>query len=239
MVSAKQGSDAKVQRTDAAVPHGALIEHRPWLMASILAAVAYYFLWNNPIAEPFLIALKGAGVGFLAIYALRRTVGLDGAILTIALALSAAADMVLEIEFEAGGALFFASHCVAVALYLRNRREELAGLDIALAVALLALMPLVAWALSGRGDIAIYSSSLGLMAASAWLSRFARFRVGLGAMLFILSDWLIFSRMGTYDLAPLPDLLIWPTYYAAQLMIATGVVQTLRAERGKGTLPRP
>ena len=62
------------------------------------------------------------------------------------------------------------------------------------------------------------------------MSRFPRYRVGLGAVLFIISDWLIFSRFGAFDLAPLPDALIWPTYYAAQFMIATGVVQTLRAE---------
>ena len=67
------------------------------------------------------------------------------------------------------------------------------------------------------------------MAAS--LSLFPQSRVGLGAMLFVLSDWLIFSRMGPVDLAPLPDLLVWPTYYVGQLLIATGVVQTLRRFR--------
>ena len=34
-----------------------------------------------------------------------------------------------------------------------------------------------------------------------------------------------------YDLAPLPDLLVWPTYYVGQFLIATGVVQTLRRFR--------
>ena len=101
----------------------ALIEHRPWLLASVIAAVAYYFLWNNPIGGVWLILLKGAGVGLLAAYAARRTPGIDGAILVLALALAAAADMALEINFEVGGGLFFASHLVAVILYLRNRRE--------------------------------------------------------------------------------------------------------------------
>ena len=66
------------------------------------------------------------------------------------------------------------------------------------------------------------------MAATAWLSRFGRYRVGTGAVLFVVSDWLIFSRMGAIDLAPLPDLLIWPLYYFGQFLIATGVVQALR-----------
>ena len=43
----------------------ALIEHRPWLFASLVAGIGYYFLWNNPIAGAWLILLKGAGVGFL------------------------------------------------------------------------------------------------------------------------------------------------------------------------------
>ena len=60
--------------------------------------------------------------------------------------------------------------------------------------------------------------------------KFPRYRVGLGAVLFVVSDWLIFSRMGPFDLGVLPDILIWPLYFAAQLMIATGVVQVLRGE---------
>ncbi|MEL7519344.1 MAG: lysoplasmalogenase family protein [Pseudomonadota bacterium] len=211
--------------------HRALIDHRPWLLASMVAGIAYYFLWNNPIAGVWLIGLKGAGVGLLATYALRRAPGLDGAILFIALALSAAADMVLEINFEVGGGLFFASHLVAVVLYVRNARPQPAASQMACAAALAIGTPVIAYLISQRLDIALYSTALGAMAAAAWMSRFPRYRVGLGAVLFIISDWLIFSRFGPLDLAPLPDILIWPTYFAAQVMIATGVVQTLRADR--------
>ncbi|MEO0418164.1 MAG: lysoplasmalogenase family protein [Pseudomonadota bacterium] len=211
--------------------HRALIDYRPWLLASMVAGIAYYFLWNNPIAGVWLIALKGASVGLLAIYALRRAPGLDGVILFIALGLSAAADMVLEISFEVGGGLFFASHLVAVILYVRNPRPQPAASQMACAGALAIGTPVIAYLISQRLDIALYSTALGAMAAAAWMSRFPRYRVGLGAVLFIVSDWLIFSRFGPLDLAPLPDILIWPTYFAAQVMIATGVVQTLRADR--------
>jgi uncharacterized membrane protein YhhN len=208
----------------------ALIEHRPWLLASLVAGIAYYFLSDNPIGDLWLIPLKGAGVSFLAIYVMRRTNGIDGAILTLALALSAAGDMALIVEFIVGGALFFASHVVAIALYLRNPRPQPVASQMACAAALAIGAPVVSYLLSERLDIALYSAALGLMAGLAWMSRFPRYRVGLGAVLFIISDWLIFTRMGPIDLAPLPDLLVWPTYYAAQIMIATGVVQTLRGE---------
>ncbi|MEM6267199.1 MAG: lysoplasmalogenase family protein, partial [Pseudomonadota bacterium] len=213
-----------------AMPRRALIDHRPWLLASITAAIAYYFLWDNPLGGLWLILLKGAAVGFLTIYAMRRGKGLDGAILTLALALSAAADMVLELNFYAGGALFFVSHVVAISLYLRNRRAPHEASWGAAALAMLLLTPLTTYLLSQSPIVAGYSVGLAGMAAAAWQSRFPRHRVAAGAILFIVSDWLLFSQLGPLDLAPLPDLLVWPLYYAAQLLIATGVVQTLRGE---------
>jgi uncharacterized membrane protein YhhN len=210
----------------------ALIEHRPWLLASVAAAVAFYFLADNPIGGLWLIGLKGAGVGLLATYALRRIgQGIDGAIFALALALAAAGDMVLELDFTAGGALFFAAHLVATVFYLRQRRGRPTPSQKLLAAALLIGTPLVSYLVSLKPELALYSAALGAMAASAWVSRFPRYRVGTGAVLFIVSDWLIFSLEGPLDLEPLPSLLIWPLYYAGQLMIATGVVQTMRGER--------
>lgn len=218
------------------MPKRALIEHRPWLLAAVIAATSFYFLRDNQtgggfvLGEFYLILLKGAGVGFLALYAALRASGRDHVILAIALALSAAGDMALELWFEVGGALFAASHLVACALYLRNRRAKTSFSQSLLALALLVGVPAVSYLLSEQVEIGIYASTLGLMAACAWMSRFPRYRVGIGAVLFVISDWLIFSRMGSFDLGDLPDLLIWPLYFAGQLMIATGVVQTLRGE---------
>jgi uncharacterized membrane protein YhhN len=213
------------------MPRRALAEHRPWLLASIVAAFAYYFVWNNPVGETWLIALKGSAVGLLAVYAMQRTIGLDGAILVIALALSAAGDMVLVLDFRAGGVLFVFAHLAALALYARNRRETTTPSQRLLALALLLAAPVISWLLTRDIAIAIYGGVIGVMVAAAWMSRFPRYRVGIGAVLFLVSDWLIFSRLGTFDLGILPDLLVWPLYYAGQLMIATGVVQTLRADR--------
>jgi uncharacterized membrane protein YhhN len=214
----------------------ALIEQRPWLLASIVAATAYFFLNDNPIGEgTWGILLKGAGVALLALYALLRVPhdrrGIDGALLVLALALAALGDMTIELYFTAGGALFAAAHCVAVALYLRNRHPRPSPVQKLTGVGLLIGTPLVSFLLSGQAQIALYAGFLGAMAAAAWMSHYPRYRVGTGAVLFVVSDWLIFSRMGAYDLAPLPDLLIWPLYYAGQMMIATGIVQCLRGEQ--------
>lgn len=214
----------------------ALIEQRPWLLASIAAATAFYFLRDNPVGEgTWGILAKGASVGLLAIYALVRVPhdrrGTDGAILVLALALAAVGDMAIELDFMTGGAFFAAAHCTSVVLYLRNRHSRPSPVQKVIGLGLLIGTPLISYGLSGLVNIAIYASFLGVMAAAAWMSHYPRYRVGTGAVLFVISDWLIFSRLGTYDFAPLPDLLIWPLYYIGQVMIATGIVQCLRGEQ--------
>lgn len=214
----------------------ALIEQRPWLLASIAAATAYYVLRDNPIGEgTWGILLKGAGVGLLALYALLRVPhdrrGVDGVLLVLALALAALGDMAIELDFLIGGAFFAAAHCVAVGLYLRNRHPRPSPSQKLIGLGLLIGTPLVSYILSGQPQIALYAAFLGAMAAAAWMSHYPRYRVGTGALLFVISDWLIFARMGSFDFAPLPDLLIWPLYYIGQVMIATGIVQCMRGEQ--------
>lgn len=214
----------------------ALIEQRPWLLASIAAAVAYYFLRDNPVGEgTWGLIAKGASVGLLALYAWLRVPadlrGRDGALLVVALALAAGGDVAIELDFVTGGAFFAAAHMVAVTLYLTNRHPRPSPTQKLTGASLLIGTPLVSYLLSGEAQIALYGAFLGAMASTAWMSHYPRYRVGTGAVLFVVSDWLIFSRMGPIDLAPLPDLLIWPLYYAGQLMIATGIVQCLRGEQ--------
>lgn len=213
------------------MPRRALIEHRPWLLASVAAAIAFYFLRDNAIGGVQLMLLKGAGVALLAVYALRRGSGPDDRLLATYLAFGALGDMLIEIETLYGGAAFFAGHIAAIAMFLRNPRGEPTGSQKGAGVALLLLTPVLCWLLSGSLQVGLYGVALGGMAAAAWLSRFPRYRVGAGAVLFVISDLLIFSEMGPVDLSPIPGLLIWPLYYLGQFMIATGVVQTLLADR--------
>lgn len=212
------------------MPKRALVEHRPWLLLSLAAAIAFYFLRDNPIGGVWLILLKGTGVAALAAYALHRGRGSDAVLIGIVMALSAIGDMAIELSLEAGGAAFFLSHLAAISLYLKHPRQHASASQKMLAVALLLGTPLMCWLLSNSWQVTLYGLALGGMASTAWMSRFPRYRVGLGAVLFVISDWLIFSELGPVDLGDIPAYAIWPIYYGGQFLIATGVVQTLRHE---------
>ena len=214
------------------MPKRALSEHRPYLLASLAAAVSYFFVMNDPIGGIWLMAWKGAGVGFLALYAAHRGKGLDGALIALVMTFGALGDVVLELSFLVGGALFAVGHLIAIALYLRNRRPATTGSQALTGIALLAATPAIAglmtYPLPNWQAATGYSFLVGAMAAAAWTSRFPRYRVGTGAVLFVVSDLLIFAREAGHIPAEVGSWLIWPLYYGGQFLIAIGVVQSIR-----------
>lgn len=211
------------------MPKRALIEKRPWLVASLIAGVSYWLAAKGHVPGLWLIAWKGAGVAFLAAYAWAHHPSRNAHLLAGAMALGAVGDMILEVNFTGGALAFFLGHLTAIALYLRNRRSALTGSQKAAAVVTLLGVPLIAWQLTYAADVTLYALSLAGMAAAAWTSNFPRYRVGTGAMLFVTSDLLIFARMGPLATSALPTLLIWPLYYFGQFLICTGVIATLKA----------
>lgn len=206
----------------------ALVERRPFLLLSVVAALAFYYLRWTAFPEFYLLPVKGAAVGMLAVYAWLRHSSPDARLLTWALGAASLGDMAMEVDREIGGMLFFLFHVLAMGVFLRHRRPDLKGSQRALAMAVLVLTPLIAWLLTQDTQVAFYALALGAMAASAWASTFPRYRVGAGAMLFVLSDLLIFAEFGPLAGSMVPQVLVWPTYYLGIFLIATGVVQTLR-----------
>lgn len=178
---------------------------------------------------------KGLGVGFLAIYALRRVHSFDGKLIAAVMAFGSLGDMLIEIDLIMGAVAFIVGHCIAITLYLRHRRESLTFSQRLFAFFLIPVTVFIAWSLpfdrSEALGLAAYSLFLSVMAAMAWTSSFSRYRVGVGAILFIISDLFIFSRMGILQDSAIPDWTVWPLYYGGQFMIATGVVRKLREEQ--------
>lgn len=215
-----------------AMSRRALADKRPLLLASILAALAFYYLRWGPWPGLYLIPIKGAAAALLAVYLWQRHSSPDARHLAWAFGAASLGDMAIEISFTAGGALFFVYQVIALSVYLRNRRPELTPSQKAAVVALLLLTPLIAWLLpaerANAASLGLYGLALGAMAAGAWASTFPRYRVGAGAVLFVMSDLLIFAEMGPLQGSIVPQIMVWPIYYLGQFLIATGVAQSLR-----------
>lgn len=204
---------------------------RTWLLValSIAFGLVYPLIWDH-LPAAMTIAIKGAGVGLLALAAALQTRSPDGRMLAWVLALGTAGDVLLEISLAAGAGAFAAGHAVAILLYRRNRRSETDRKDwAAAALILLAAVVVPFILLRGRlevGPFVAYALLLGAMAASAWLSRFPRGLVAVGALLFLASDMLIALRMAS-DIAGLGPP-IWLLYYVGQLLIFLGVTSARR-----------
>ncbi|MBX3483876.1 lysoplasmalogenase family protein [Phenylobacterium sp.] len=205
---------------------------RVLLIAAVVAGVSYIASWFLPLPAAAGIAWKGAGVGLLALYAASQAKGADGWLLAVVMAFGALGDVLLETHGLVTGALaFLAGHLTAIGLYLKNRRP-LGAADWAVAGALLVAIPVIAYLLppqrAGAGLIALYAAGLSAMAAAAWLSRFPRALTAAGAIMFAVSDLLIFVRTGRPGLDILPmGLAVWGLYFGGQALIALGVTRTL------------
>ncbi len=213
------------------MPSRALIEKNPWLLASLAAGISFYFVKDSQLPGLYQMAWKGAGVALLALYALIDSHVRDGRIIALVMAFGAIGDVLIELSLYAGAIAFLFGHVTALGLYLRHRRESLTPSQKAAAVMLLLATPIISFLLpadrAAAPGVAIYALTLGGMAAAAWTSSFPRYRVGLGAVLFVASDLLIFARIGPLASSALPGLLIWPLYYFGQFLICTGVIRTL------------
>lgn len=214
----------------------ALVERRPWLLVSLVAALAWWAFGDSQMVPGlFKMAWKAVPLACLAVYAFQRHLGPDGTILTAMLAIAAMADAMTELIYAAAGTLMTFSLLLAIWLYSRNRRETTSLSQKGLGLALVLVLPAAAWVMlageDGRLLVTGFSLMLAIMAAMAWTSRFSRYRVGAGAMLFVLSQFVLFAITGPiWRASEWGELLVWPLYYSGQLLITTGVVGRLRRD---------
>ncbi len=208
--------------------HRALIEQRPWLLASLIAGISYWFVAGSWIPGLYLILWKGAGVGLLAFYAWRHHPVPDAHRIALLMVLGALGDMVLEVNFTGGALAFLLGHMAAIALCLKHRRQGIDMVEQCTIAALLLGVPAASFVLTRHPEVALYALGLGGMTAAAFASDFPRRRVALGAAMFALSDLLIFARLGPLADSAVPHLLVWPLYYFGQFLITVGVIGALR-----------
>jgi len=198
------------------------------LLRALSVALGVAYLLALP-ASPYAAspAIKGLSIALLAALPwVSRPIAGRGP-LSAALAVSSVGDVLLDVDperlFVAGLCAFLTAHIVYTVLFARcastPRRLLLAAVLIyAVAVSL--------WIVPSTGTlkipVAIYICAIVAMTVSALRSRFG-WRVAAGALLFLASDSLLaIAKFKTQFLAR--DYLVWATYYAAQYLIATGVL---------------
>ncbi|GGD63663.1 lysoplasmalogenase family protein [Croceicoccus mobilis] len=221
------------------MPKRALIERRPWLMLSIVMALVWWLGFENTMTPGlYLLGLKFLPVAFLAVYSWRRHHGLDGRLIAAVMGIAAIGDALTTLEYGWGGIAHALSQLVAIVLYWRNHRPGVRPAMMLAGLAAVVIAPVLAWLLMvgevGQGAVAASAALLAITAAIAWLSRFPRQRVGLGALLYLVSELLLIATQahllevgGAVGLAV--SELVWPLYYIGQLLIVTGVNRTLRS----------
>jgi len=207
------------------------------LIGAVIAGVSYFYVIAGHLAGPAFVAWKGAGVGLLVLYAGLRARNSDGWLIAAVMAFGALGDVLLDAAgMTQGAAAFILGHVAAIILYLRNRRGALSSSQKWLATLVLPLGVLIAiWSVpfESRPMIGIYTAFVASMAAAAWISRFPRYRTGIGAMMFLASDLLIFARMGPLAGDAWVSFAIWGLYFGGQVLITLGVTRTLGAEAAK------
>jgi YhhN family len=214
----------------------------PWLWWAALAIGASYMLpVAMDVSGPAIILWKGAGVGLLALWAAVNGRDRMGQMIALVLGFGALGDVLLETSGLIFGAFaFLFGHAIAIGLYNQNPRPALTGSQRLLSAVVTPLALAITWALLygiAASNVSLFAGTLfytlvvAVMAAMAWVSSFPRYRTGVGAMLFLISDLLIFARIGGAVPSNVASMLIWPLYFTGQALIAWGVVTTLAARR--------
>lgn len=202
------------------------------LAASIVGGVSYMAQPLLNLPDAIVLAWKGSGVALLAAYAALRASGRDGWMIAAVMAFGALGDVLLNaFGLTVGAVAFLIGHLVAVALYWAHRRQDLTRGQLISGALMIPAIAVTAFELPAdrafAPGVALYATGLAAMAATAWMSRFPRALVGLGALAFVVSDLLIFARSGPLAHDVLAAAAIWPLYYGGQLAICLGVTRTL------------
>ncbi|MEJ2457851.1 MAG: hypothetical protein P8Y58_06750 [Novosphingobium sp.] len=204
------------------------------MLTSILFALAFVWLQDSRLPGVYLLTLKAAPLVLLAAYATLRHRGHDSQLLAAMLIFEGVGAALSDLAESWAGIVMVVGFALGIGLFLTHRRPHLTGSQKGLAVALLLLTPVICQfvvnPLAGVGWAPVYFGvAMGGMAASAWTSRFPRYRVGLGALLIVAGSMAALISLRVVNGPGLGEILGWPLFYLGNLIMATGVTGELRA----------
>lgn len=216
------------------MPKRALIERRPWLLASILLAAAWAWLQDSALPGLYLLVLNAAPLLLLAVYAVLRHRGNDTRSLAGMLALQGIGSALWYYAPVIGLNALLVAYLLGLTLFLVHRQPVVDAGGRVSALVLTLGTPLLCYVAADRAGVAFplfLGLGLGGMAASAWISTFPRQRVGFGAALIVAG--VILEIAGGGSAASVLRLAAWPLFYLGNLVLATGVTGELQLRGGK------
>lgn len=214
------------------MPKRALIERRPWLVASVLAALAFAWLQDSRVPGVYLLALGFAPLLLLAIYAVLRHKGSDTRLLAAMLVLEGAGWMAASLSQTAGWTLQFFGCLLGIRLFMNHRSPVPDWSGKVFGVCLL-LVPPLGFLMLAHADVwpsLSFGFVLGGMAASAWVSTFPPFHMRSGTSFIVLANLIAASAPYVQpDGTNLPGVFAWPLFFVGNLILAIGITGELRA----------
>ena len=192
-----------------------------WWLSIALGGLYFVILPLQPY--PGSAGVKGLSIATLAVIAWRSSARL----LSLGLAASSAGDVLLDVGpqklFVPGLLAFLTAHLLYTALFVRQRGRFRwwAALPFVYAAVFAVWLAPDLGAL--RVPVFIYIAVIAAMASTS-LCLPATWMVPSGAVLFLVSDSVLAA--GRFKAAvPLGGFLVWGTYYAAQFLIARGMLK--------------
>ena len=177
--------------------------------------------------------LKIAPILFLSLLAVKAANNSLSVHLLFALLFSMGGDVLLEFGlFVPGLSSFLLAQCLYGSLFLRYHHSWSANYQISLGLGCASLvMATVMWNYAGEMRIPViaYLFVITFMGMSANTSTIKG--VTLGAAIFILSDSVIAINRFVLEI-PAADWLIMTSYYVAQFLLASHIIQEIRARAG-------
>ena len=105
------------------MPGRALLERRPWLLASIAAAIAYYGLKDAEFPGIYLLAIEAASLLLLSAYALLRHRSGASLMTAAAMALGGAGVVAVELDPLIGTLILTAGLGMLIGVFIQHRRR--------------------------------------------------------------------------------------------------------------------
>lgn len=192
-----------------------------WVAVAVMVLV--YGLLRLAGADGVALACKPLPVAWFAAWVFLRGRGPGARVLAAALALDAVADVVIDLAFLGGLAVFLVGHVARIVAFTLDRRSLEPWRALPFAALVLVVGAVVVPTAGALGPpIALYALVIGAMGwrAAARVGASPDAWLGLvGAVLYLTSDTLIAADR---FLAPLPAGSLWvmATYWGAQALIA-------------------